>query len=78
MGSIEANPNHFSWSQRTAIFKPTNPLEPVFLAGHIWILVRNRGHATIRIGTEEGVICRILMKNGSAALSLLNKVCDSI
>ncbi len=29
-----------------------------FPGRHIWILVRNKGHATIRIGTEEGVICR--------------------
>jgi hypothetical protein len=32
----------------------------------------------IIIGTEDGNIYFILIKNGSAALSLLNKVCNSI
>jgi hypothetical protein len=41
-------------------------------------LYRNRGCATIRLGTKDGIIRLILMKNGSAALSLLYKVCNSI
>jgi hypothetical protein len=41
-------------------------------------LLRNRGYVTIKIGTKEGVFCMILMMNGSATLSLLNKVCNSI
>jgi hypothetical protein len=49
-----------------------------FPARQIWILNRNRGCATSRIGTEDVVIHLILMKNGSAALSILNKVCNSI
>ncbi len=55
-----------------AIFKP---LEPAF---QLSVPVRNRGYASIKIGTEEGVLCVILMQNGSAALSLLNRVCNSI
>jgi hypothetical protein len=60
-----------------------NPLPPRFLAPIDSLkipalLVRNRGYATIKIGTEEGVIYMILIKNGSAILSLLKKVCNSI
>jgi hypothetical protein len=35
-------------------------------------------HYYCRIGTEEGVICMVHMENGSAALALLNKVCNCI
>ncbi len=63
------------------IFKPTIPLElgwnrlssPPSLDPSTEQRIRN-----IRTETEEGVICIILMKNESAALSLLDKVCNSI
>ncbi len=59
-------------------FLTDNSVETGFPARQVGILVWNRGYAIIRMGTEEGIICMILMKNGSATLSLLNKVCNSI
>ncbi len=59
--------------QVTAIFKPTIPFESAFGS-----LYRNRGYSTVSLGTEDGVIHFILMKNVSAALSLLNQVCNPI
>jgi hypothetical protein len=39
---------------------------------------RNRECATIRIGTEDGIIHLILKRNESAALPLFNQVCNPI
>ncbi len=62
----------------TPIFIQTIPFEPAFQPAIFESIFWNRGCANIRLGTEDGKFHLILMKNGSAALSLINKVCSSI
>ncbi len=67
----------FSQSCQFAIFQPTGSLEPVLQPANFQVPTsRNRVCATI-IQTEKEFWRRSL-ENGSATLSLLNKVCNSI
>ncbi len=62
----------------TAIFAPTNPLEPAFQSAMFLDSGTEQRVRHYKIMTEEGDVCLILKKKRSSAFSFLNKVFNSI
>jgi hypothetical protein len=86
------NLSDFFWEERSSV--PNSPTHRYRLVQYSfevhqkynWVhfkrgwegMYRNRGCDTISLGTKDGNIYLIPLKNGSTALSILNKICNFI